>query len=390
MGLLTTEELKTLIEQSGEICVSIYMPTERLGPETRQNSIRFKNLIRQAQEQLEANGLDSTKAANLLQPAIEQLDTEEVWQHQDQGLAIFISDQTFRYYSAPITFNELVVVSDQFHFKPLLQLLAGDGQFYLLTLSQKQIKLFEGSRYSMAEVEVEGLPQSMNEALDYDETAKEGQFRISTSRGGTSNTAVQAGSFHGQGSPDRDDIRQDLLQYFHLVDRRLHDFFNNKRAPLILAGVEYLHPIYREANTYQHLIEEGITGNSEAARVEPEELHREAWAIVEPYFAQSQQAAIDHYRELAGTGKTSTALEEAVSAAYYGRVDQLFVAIGMQQWGTFDPDANAIDLHSEPQPGDEDLLDAAAIQTLLNGGTVYAVEPGQVPDDAPLAAVFRY
>jgi hypothetical protein len=26
----------------------------------------------------------------------------------------------------------------------------------------------------------------------------------------------------------------------------------------------------------------------------------------------------------------------------------------------------------------------------LNGGTVYAVEPEKVPDDAPLAAVFRY
>jgi hypothetical protein len=26
----------------------------------------------------------------------------------------------------------------------------------------------------------------------------------------------------------------------------------------------------------------------------------------------------------------------------------------------------------------------------LNGGTVYAVEPGQVPDQAHLAAVFRY
>lgn len=41
------------------------------------------------------------------------------------------------------------------------------------------------------------------------------------------------------------------------------------------------------------------------------------------------------------------------------------------------------------EPGDEDLLNAAAIQTLLNGGTVYAVEPEQVPDTAPLAAIFR-
>jgi hypothetical protein len=36
------------------------------------------------------------------------------------------------------------------------------------------------------------------------------------------------------------------------------------------------------------------------------------------------------------------------------------------------------------------LLNAAAIQTIFHGGTVYAVEPGAVPDEAPVAAVFRY
>jgi len=47
-------------------------------------------------------------------------------------------------------------------------------------------------------------------------------------------------------------------------------------------------------------------------------------------------------------------------------------------------------LHEEAKPGDEDLLDLAAVQTLLNGGTVYAVELEKVPDGASLAAVFRY
>lgn len=35
-------------------------------------------------------------------------------------------------------------------------------------------------------------------------------------------------------------------------------------------------------------------------------------------------------------------------------------------------------------------LDAAAVHTIVNGGTVYAVEPDKVRDEAPLAAVFRY
>jgi hypothetical protein len=40
--------------------------------------------------------------------------------------------------------------------------------------------------------------------------------------------------------------------------------------------------------------------------------------------------------------------------------------------------------------GNEDLLDASDVHTLLNGGTVYAVEPEQVPGGSLLAAIFRY
>ncbi len=97
-------------------------------------------------------------------------------------------------------------------------------------------------------------------------------------------------------------------------------------------------------------------------------------------------------REVAGNhaNKISTSLSETVPTAYFGRVEELFVAVGVQQWGSFDPTANEVRIHAIAEPGDQDLLDAAAIQTLLNGGTVYAVPPDRVPDAAPLAAVFRY
>jgi hypothetical protein len=40
--------------------------------------------------------------------------------------------------------------------------------------------------------------------------------------------------------------------------------------------------------------------------------------------------------------------------------------------------------------GSGDLLDFAAAHTFLNGGTVYAVNPPEMPDDGPVAALFRY
>ena len=111
---------------------------------------------------------------------------------------------------------------------------------------------------------------------------------------------------------------------------------------------------------------------------------------MQPYFQKAGEDAIALYMQSAGTGLTSSNVEEIVQAAYHGRIGSLFVAVGLQQWGAFEPDSNEVHLRQKAEPGDEDILDFAAIQTFLNGGDVYAVSPDKVPDNAPMAAVFRY
>lgn len=381
MSLLSIDELKTLVETEGS-CVSIYMPTHRMGTETQQDPIRFKNLIQQAEEHLIASGLRGQDARDLLERA-KELDDYQFWQHQSDGLAIFVSNNVFSYYSVPLDFAELVVVSDCFHVKPLLPMLTGDGQFYVLALSQNQVRLLQGTRYSVSEVELENVPQSIAEALKYDDPEKQFQFHTGTPQAG----GARAAMFHGQGAGN-DDEKDNILRYFCKVNEGLQELLKNQRSLLVLAGVEYLFPIYKEANNYPHLLDEGVTGNPDELKVE--ELHEQAWEIVQPYFEQAQQEVVNRYQELAGTGQTANNIEEVVSAAYYQRVDSLFVAVGLQQWGLFNPDANKVYLHQEQETSDGDLMDFAAIHTLLNGGTVYAVEPKAVPGDAPLAAVFRY
>ncbi|MEH2176041.1 baeRF3 domain-containing protein [Nostoc sp.] len=389
MQLISKEEIKTLIEQPKGNCVSIYMPTHPAGPEVRQDPIRFKNLIREAETRLIDAGLTQEDAIALLEKS-QELDTQEFWEQMGQGLAIFISEDIFRYYPLPIDFQELVVVTDRFHIKPLLPILNGNGRFYILALSQQDVRFFEGTRYSVKEVEVENLPKSLDEALQRDETAKEGQFRIATPKGGTSNSFSQPGTFHGQGSPDKDKRQEDILQFFQIVDRALHEKLKLQKAPLVLAGVEYLLPLYRQANTYQHLMDEAITGNPEI--LSAQELHNQAWPIVEADFQKSQQAVLEQFHELFGgdTGKASNNLQEVISAAYYQRVDSLLVAVGKQQWGLFDPTSETVYLHPEKEAGDEDLLDFVAAHTLLNGGTVYAVPFEEIPYSTAVAAIYRY
>jgi Bacterial archaeo-eukaryotic release factor family 7 len=383
MNLLSTDELKALMEKREGPCVSVFMPTHRTGPETQQDRIRFKNLLKQAEERLTHNGLRGPNAKELLEPAQVLVQDSLFWSHQSDGLAAFFSAEGFRQYSLPFNFDELVVVADRFHLKPMLPILSGDGRFYVLALSQNQVRLLQGTRYSVDDLDLDGIPRSLEAALRLDTPEKLIQWHTSM-RGGT---GKRSSTFHGHGGAP-DDLKENLLQYLRKVDKGLHDLIGNDQAPLILAAVDYLFPIYKEANTYAHLLEQGIPGNPEG--LSAQQLHAQAWNIIEPHFQQAQQDAVSQYNRMAGTGRSSKDLEVIVREAYHGRVDVLFVATGVQRWGSFDLDANAVHWHDKAEPSDMDLLDFAAIQTFLNGGTVYAVEPENVPDDRHLAAIFRY
>jgi hypothetical protein len=382
MGLLLMNEIRILVEKPEGLCVSIFMPTHRAGEQIRQDPIRLKNLIREAHRQLADAGLASKETKELLKPVKELLRDDFFWQHQNYGLAIFSSAGLFRCYRLPLSFDELVVVTHRFHIKPLLSLLTSDGRFYILALSQNIVRLIEGTRYTAHEVVLEDIPESLADTLRYD-SERDLQLHTAAPVGKGEQSAI----FHGHGA-GTDDAKANILKYFRRIDAGLSKFLRGERVPLILAGVDYLLPIYAKASTYPYLLNDGVTGNPE--ELSTEELRDRAWAIAEPYFTKERTEALARYRQFSGAQQASSDLAKAVPASYHGQIEVLFVAVGVQCWGTFDPERGQVSLHQEVQPGDEDLLDFAAIHTLLNGGVVYALAPEQMPGKANVAAVFRY
>jgi hypothetical protein len=382
MNALSQDELKTLMGEQRGLCISIFMPTFRTGTESQQNQIRLKNLLRSAEEKLLAGGLRPQEAKELLEPAQALSGNVPFWRRQSDGLALFLSQDLFRTFSLPAVFDELIVVADRFHIRPLLPLLRGDGRFYLLALSQKEIRLFEGTGQTVREIELESLPKSIEEALQVDEVEKQVRFRAGASGSGAGMAMV---SGHGGVA---DDTKDQLLKYFRLIDKGLHDLLRGEHAPLVLTGVDYLFPIYREANTYPHLIEEGIPGNPKGTS--PESLRRTAEKIVRPFFQKAENDAIAQYRQSSGTGLTSADIREIVPAAAHGRVGLLFVIAGRREWGVFHRENDTVELQQKKEAGGEDLLEIAAIQTYLNGGSVFILSQGEMPDPRPMVAVFRY
>jgi Bacterial archaeo-eukaryotic release factor family 3 len=382
MPILNREELHSLAGKQNDHCVSIYLSTHPAQAETRQNTIRLKNLLREAENRLLALGLWASKAHELLKPAQQLLEQESFWQHQSDGLALFLTEDFFRHYTLPLRFPKLAVVTDRFHLKPLLRYFTSDGQFYLLAPSQNRVRVFQGSRYSLTEIFLEGAPVSMADPPAEEEPQEILQLHTSAPSGG-----ISVAVLHDRVRED-EVLKYRLLRFFRRIDASLRDLLREERAPLLVAGAEYLHRIYRSVATYPHTLIEGIHGDPE--RMQLEELHMEAWAIVQPYYRRARREAEELYWELTGTGKTTNRVSEAAVAAAHGRIATLFLQVNVQSWRSFDAEQNAGTPRANAQPGDEDLLDLMALRTLATGGTVITLPPEEMPEISPVAAIFRH
>lgn len=395
LGAETLDEatLRRLGELRHDPLVSMYLPTRRAGADTRENPIRFKNRLADAERQLEARGWNEDDADAFLAEAHALVDDYDYWQHQLDGLAVFVGPDGIDTHRLPVPFDELTVVADRLHLKPLLPVVTEDGRFWALAVSLNRARLYEGTHFSVREVDLGDTPTSLAEALRFDEFEKyRGQQDVS--RAGQGHAAVAFGT------DDTDERRKiDIGRFFQGLDRGVRERLGTSHAPLVFEGVDYLFPLYREANHYDALVDEPVEGNPDTW--DGAEVHARAWKVVRPRLERAREDAKERLHEMAGTGQASADLGEALLAAHDGRVDTLFVALGRQRWGRFDEAERRVETHDEPQPSSVDLLDMAAVQTVRNGGRVYALPPDDVPQlrldpepSAPstsgIAAIFRY
>lgn len=405
MDTFTKEDLRELTEAPEGWAVSIYMPTHRKGREVEQDPTRFKNLLDEAEEQLIAAGFEPPEARAFLATARDFAKDALAWQYASQGLAFFITEETYYAYRLPVDFNSLVVVAPRFHVKPLLPLLSKDGEFYVLALSQDKIRLLRGTRHTVEELDPDALPDDLVDALGGEEYTEPLMMQMSTRDMGGQTVGANIPSQKGRKVGDRqaqpkvfsghaaeeEEPKKRIRKFFQRLDDQITRYLGGTEKPLVLAGIDFLLPIYREANSYPHLIEEEeIIANTKIAS--PEELHDAAWEIVEPRFAADREEDKTRYQELKANApeRVSQDLETIVSGAYFERVDTLFVAQEMERWGTFDPETNEVTVYEEKRAEAEDLLDLAAVHTLFNEGAVYMMEPADMPDELPAAAILRF
>jgi len=384
MEIITKQEFEELSQHQSEYSISIYLPVHESGVEVneKQDLIVFRNLLSQAVTELMQHGMPAQKAAQFMEPATALIKDETFWFRLSKGLVLLISRDFFKALHVPISVKAGVYINSSFHLSPIVQLFCDCPYFYLLVLSKKSASFYRGNRYGMDLLDIEGLPQGVNDVIHFEEKSERKLFRMAgTGVGGHA-------SYHGHGSGLSDE-KEYISQYLKEVGQTLEkEILANEQAPLLLAGVEYIVGIFKQVSHYKHIVEASLTGSYE--HVDVSSLFQKAHPLVKPYIQQNSKKALQNYYNQLTTSLTSSMPDKVIPASYYKQISTLFVEQDAHVWGKFDEDNNKLEINETKHINDECLINKAIINTLKNGGEVYVLEPERMPNAAVIAAILRF
>ncbi|MDX1689844.1 MAG: hypothetical protein R3290_02350 [Acidimicrobiia bacterium] len=381
MDIITAATMDTLTDREPEPAVSLYLPTHRFGPETRQGPIRLDNLLDRARGELVDLGMRGPDADDFLADARALESDDDFWQHQEDGLAVFVDGDATQTFRLPVDVDEFAMAADAFHLKPLWPLVSGDDLFHVLALSRGSIHLWWANRFQIGEIDLPSdIPTSLAEALWFDDPEKQLQYH-GADRTGRGRVVA---TFHGHGVPEeKDDAKLDM--FLRAVDGGLRHLLDAD-APLVLAGVDDIVAQFRSVSDHRAIVDEHVGGNVEDDSAD--EIHADAVKLMQPRFDRVAGTDADAFL---AAGDLAMAEPEAVAvAAARGRVETVFVPLGRHRWGRAAELVDEVVTRDEREPGDRDLFDVAATATWTHGGRVHAVDPEDVPGAGPLAATLRW
>jgi Bacterial archaeo-eukaryotic release factor family 3 len=371
--VVTIDDLKELASANGP-CITLAVDI----PDPLQIRTRMKNSIRGLEKRLHYAGVDTSTAGTLMEPIQALAASIEDQRQWGSDLVLFRSPEIFRYYMVPELTREFVEVGPRFQIRPLLSIIALEQRFYLLALSQKHVRLLRATHHSVEEVPLHGRAPENLEAWMHARTPDHVLDNRST--GGPS-TGSMKGVMFGT-STDLERRNEYLAHFFSAIDSGIRGILSSGDTPLILAGVTSETALYARENTYSRLLEETVPGSPE--KLSAGELHQHGLTIVRRTFTPLLTKALQDMKKQQGTPRTASGAEAVLKAINEGRVADLFFPEDEEQRGTWDEAAQQI------RPGDEDLLNLAAVQTLSYNGHAFALKRSDMPEPAGVAALLRF
>lgn len=377
----SVKDLKPILGAEGP-CVTLYTPlAEGTANQTaKANDLEWRELIRQIEPKAGELG---AKGRELLEPISNWDAIFPESAPQGQSLAVFRSADLFRVAWLDERVPSQAVLGPHFYVRPMLRELTGHKSFYILALSQKNVRLLHCTMRSSEEVP---LPTATATSYDaYMNTAKPDHLLADRSSAGP-DVGGSKGVVFGTSS-DREDKDQYLTHFYQQIDKGLTEVLRGQSEPVVLAGVEYEIALYRTHSKFPHLAEESVEGAPNSLKAG--EMHARAIEAIRRCYDHKVDEALAEYDHKVGGGGTNR-LKDVVTAAHEGRVLTLLVSDSLQTTGVFDEATYTVRGRETGTTEDEDLVNDAVVQTILHAGQIYVAPNSKMPHGSAVAAIYRY
>ncbi len=267
--------------------VSILMPTHRRAPENRQNPIRLKQLVSQATDLLL-----TTRPHHEIEPLLNQFEKllrEIDYRKMQDGLALFVSCDLARYLHLPFTVTERIVVDDTFAVRDLVIALNHSPRYWVLVLSKKSTRLFEGWLDTLIPMNTHGFP------IIYQEVATDRSLPV---------------GYGIEKSKHREDRDRQLLRE---VNTALGQITNFEPFALILVALPRWLSAFKQTTNHTTLIIGVLPGNHTSTSAQ--ELSRLVAPIIQSHLAKQQQEALEELSTAVGARRCVSGLEASQQKA---------------------------------------------------------------------------
>ena len=380
----TLKDLKPVLGLGGP-CLSAYIQLSSApgNPGAKANALLWKETLKSLEPKLEQHG---AKGRELLESISDWDDISRRAEPQGRSLAVLRSPEVFQVLWLDEAVPNRAVIGPHFFIRPMLPELTRDGTFYILALSQKNVRMLRCTSRSSEEVAF--TPDVSTNFDAYMNSAKPDHVSergAATGAASGSNKGVTTGTTAVR--ENRDNRDEYLAHFFRQIDRGVNEALRNQTEPLVLAGVEYELSLYRTLNHYPHLAEEAVVGAPNSLK--SGEMHSRALDAMLRCYERKVDEALAEYDHKVGGG-ASNRMKDIMPAAHDGRILTLLVSDSLETTGAFDQSTYTVKGRETGTPSDEDLVNDAAVQTILHAGQVWVVPNGKMPNGTPMAAIFRF
>ncbi|MFZ4863097.1 hypothetical protein ACL9RF_13040 [Sphingobacterium sp. Mn56C] len=357
-------KLKELAAKKTNNCITIILNTHRTFPDSDQDPILLKNLIKEVESKL-APDLSKAAVANLL----ERLNTlADSIDHRlnKEALLLFVNEELADYQRLSIPVVNRTIVDSSFATRDLVRAMHAEANYYVLVLGRDEARFIEAQNDKV--IQEVGAP-----------------FPIQNTDLSSSSPAEAANATR---------VRNLTAEFFNRVDKAVNFVRKDHPLPVLLCTEEEnYHEYLKIADQKDSILSEFLNRSRQTEK--DHAIVSDAWEIIEKIQEHNNNSRKEALRTAVSANKFLVDVNEINNAIQEGRVHTLFIEEGLVQAAHITPEGiELIDATEQTENIEgayiEDIYDELIENSLSFGGDVVFLPQGELEKFNGFAAITRY